>query len=154
MKHLFNQPFNQGVIHADMRRSCSLREGDAWWVNKEAYVEHHCHKRLHAHHFSWEVFFLTTFLCLLRSRCWDRGPGAGAAASVLEKGLRWEAVPLLLAAVQQARGPCCSSSLNYGAMLVLRGPAHTSRSRNGSWTAAREPPVWTQEVTDPLWCKV
>lgn len=125
-----------------------------WWVNREACEEHHCQERLHAHHLSWHVFLLTTFLSPLRSRWWELGPGAEAVVSVLEKGLRWGVVPLLLAAVQEVRGQCCSSSLNCGAMLVWRGPALTSRSKNGSWTAAREPRVWTPEVMNRWSCKV
>lgn len=73
--------------------------------------------------------------------------------SALEGGLWRGVAPLLLAAVQEVRGLCCSSSRNYGAMLVWRGPVPTLKSRNGSWTAAREPQVWTLEVIDPPYCK-
>lgn len=92
---------------------------------------------------------VTLSLCLPRLRWWEWGPRAGAAVSVLERGSWWVAAPLQLVPAQEAKGPCYSSSLNCGAMQVWRGRVPTSRSRNGSWTAAREPRVWTPEVMDP-----
>lgn len=140
-----NQLGSQYVMHG-RGGTCSLRgDQQEWWLmGKNRNPVGTSRWKMHTHH-AMSCFHLPS-LRRLRWREWGSGERA------LEKRL-WAGAPSPLPrAAPEAGDPCCSSLLNCGAMPVWRGPAPTSRSRNGSWIAAREPQVWTPEVIDP-WCR-